>query len=102
MASTKIASQKLSLGNVEGVHIRLDITSYPTNGESITPTILGLEGAGKPRLLGNPIPLETLDLGFLYDRTNQKLKAVVLSTGLEVANGTDLGEIEFTAISSVQ
>lgn len=103
MTSAIVASSRktMSFGSEEAVRCRLDITSYATNGESITPTILGLESAAKPVLV-TAIPIETADVIFLHDRANNKLKATVASTGAEVANTTDLGEVQLVVLADKQ
>lgn len=91
----------MSLGSEEGVRLRLDITSYATGGESITPTILGLDSAAVPHLVSAipSEPAQATDLYFIHDRANNKLLAHVASTGAEVANTTDLGVVSITAIA---
>lgn len=57
-------------------------SSYPTDGEAIT--------VGNMREVKGLMAGKYGDWIFEYDVTNKKLKAYVMSTGLEVANGTNL------------
>ena len=57
-------------------------SAYPTGGEALTLT-------GMREIL-NMICGKFGDWVFEWDAANQKLEAYVMSTGLEVANGTDL------------
>lgn len=100
MTSSVVSGSRkpMSLGSEEGVRLRLDITSYSAGGESITPTILGLDSAAVPHLVG-AIPVETSDVIFRHDRANNKLIATVASTGAEVAGAVDLGEVSLTVIA---
>lgn len=99
MTSTVAAGSRrhINFGSENGVRVRLDITSYSTGGESITPTVLGLETTAVPHIVG-AIPVETADVIFQHDRANNKLIATVASTGAEVAATVDLGEIELTVL----
>lgn len=98
MASTITARTPVNFGSKNGATLLLDITSYPTNGESITPAILGLESGSVPTILA-AIPTETADVIFMHDRANNKLVATVASTGAEVANAVDLGIVELTVLN---
>lgn len=98
MASTITNRTPINCGSARGVLLTLDITSYPTNGEAVTPTILGLEGSSAPRIFVTSS--ETLDVHLVHDRANNKLKAVVSSTGAEVANTTDLGTFELLVLQA--
>jgi hypothetical protein len=66
----------------------LDITSYPTNGESVAPSVFGLQKVRSVKVQ----PSENIDRGTVWDRTNSKLKVFVCNTGAEAANTTDQGE----------
>lgn len=98
MASTLIKKGNY-LSNLHARLIVLDVTSYPTGGESITNAILGIEGTAKPFIFATPI--ETSDVIFRHDRTNNKLIATVASTGAQVANLTDVGEIELLVVQGL-
>lgn len=100
-SSVATGSRKpINFGSENGVFLRLDITSYATNGESVTAAILGLETSATPRIISAlpAEPAQATDVYFIHDRANNKLKAHVASTGLEVANATDLGEVSILAI----
>lgn len=108
MTSSIIAGSRktMSFGSEEAVRLRLDITSYPTNGESITPTILGLESSAVPVIVAaygvEPAQADNNLVHFVHDRANNKLKAIVCSTGVELANGEDLGEVELIFLADKQ
>jgi hypothetical protein len=98
MASTITERTILNFGGRSGVAITLDVTSYPTNGESLTAAILGLESSDVRHLVATSS--ETRDIVFRWDHTNNKLVASVASTGAEVGNATDIGTVEIIAIGS--
>lgn len=99
MASSISSRTPIAMGNKTGVVLLLDITSYPTNGESLTPAILGLESGSVPIITGCT-PTEAAGAGHtvLHDRANNKLK-VFDAAGVEVVNTTDLGIFELTVLS---
>ncbi len=98
MTSTLANRQPCNVGSLRGLIVDIDITSYPTNGESVTPAILGLEGSQVPTIL--VIGTEGLDAHLVHDRANNKLKAVVSSTGAEVANTTDIGTFRLLVLQA--
>lgn len=108
MTSTVIAGSRksMSLGSEEAARLRLDITSYPTNGEPFTAATAGLESSAVPFVV-SAIPCEPAEaqnklVRLVHDRANGKLIAIVSSTGAEAANGLDLGEFEITVIADKQ
>lgn len=98
MASSLANRSPCNVGSLRGVVVDIDITSYPTNGESVTPAILGLEGSQVPTI--QVTGTEGLDVVLVHDRVNQKLKAFVASTGAEVANTTDIGTFRLVALQA--
>lgn len=98
MTSSILAREPISFGSKSGVRCRLDITSYSTGGETMAPALLGLESGSVPHVLG-AIATEEDDVHFVHDRANNKLKAIVSSTGAEVAGAVDLGEVELTVMT---
>jgi hypothetical protein len=63
--------------------------SYATGGDSLTPGALGL---GKLEHLSFELAINSAGTvrGLVYDHANETVFWVVLDTGAEVANGTDL------------
>lgn len=72
--------------------ILLDITSYPTGGESITNSILGLPFDADPLVIG-VVGREDNVFG-RHDTTNNKL--ILFDEGGEIANATDVGVVAIT------
>ena len=79
------------LKNRNGVRERVismvGATSYTTGGDAITAANVQLN-AIDAIFFELPNPLS--DLAFIYDKTNGKVMAQVISTGLEVAGATNL------------
>lgn len=98
MARTLTVSKRLNLGSVDGNIVEADITSYATGGESIKASELGLESTGTPDVFA--ISTQTNDVLFRHDRANDKLLAIVASTGLEVAAATAVGKLRLLAIAT--
>lgn len=90
MALTVVQKEKnLRYGNQAGgcvAEITFD-SVYPTNGESLTAAQLGVA------TLSYVKADDTDGYTFVYDYTNHKLKAFVRTTGLEVADQTDLATV---------
>lgn len=61
--------------------------SYPTGGEPLAASALGLASIDFLSLSG------TNANTFVWDRANNKIKAFVRTTGAEVANATDLSAV---------
>ena len=90
MALTVVQTEKnLRYGNQAGGCVA-EITfgsSYPTNGESLTATQLGVTSLSYVKAD------DTDDYTFVYNYTNSKLKAFVRTTGEEVTNQTSLSAV---------
>jgi len=90
MALTVVQTEKnLRYGNQAGgcvAEITFD-SSYPTNGESLTATQLGVTSLSYVKAD------DTDNYTFVYNYTNSKLKAFVRATGAEAANQTDLSAV---------
>jgi hypothetical protein len=73
--------------------------AYPTGGtggfEAYVKDALGLEGSFD---LVGIVPQDCGAYTVVYDRTNDKLKAIVLATGVEVAAATNLAATTFNVI----
>lgn len=69
--------------------------SYPTGGTAIAASAVNFQAITRvlPML---PYPLA--DRAYIWDNTNAKLMAIVLSTGVEVANATDLSADKIVAL----
>lgn len=99
MTFTTLERRPVNLGSRNGVIMRIDITSYSTGGEALTPAALGLESASVLTLFAQPSePAQNSDQVGYWDRANDKLLIDVASTGAEVASATDLGTWEILAI----
>ncbi len=70
--------------------VRVNITSYPTGGESLTPALVGMRRIDSVQVTVSEIA--PADQVVHWDRANAKLYAIVASTGAQVANTTDIGE----------
>ena len=71
-------------------------SSYPTGGEAFAPSAIGLASIDYLAFSGNGAN------DVVWDRANNKLKVFVASTGVEVANATDLSAlaVDLLAIGS--
>jgi hypothetical protein len=68
-------------------------SSYPTGGEALAASALGLGVIDFLTISG------TSANTFAWDRANNKIKAFVRTTGVEVANATDLSAVVVDALA---
>ncbi len=79
--------------------VRIDITSYPTGGQSFTPALVGLSKIFSVQAIpSEPTTAANRDSCLEWDKTNNKLFAIVASTGAEVANTVDLGTYDLLIV----
>ena len=78
-------------GNKKITTADIDITSYTTDGESVTPTNLGLSRI-------DSLEIQSTENGymFVHDRTNNKIKALT-AAATQAASTTDVGTMRVKA-----
>lgn len=89
---TKLGGEEHILGDLRARIWEMDITSYTTDGESITPTELGLSGI-------YAILVQSSENGYMFawDRTNEKL-IVLTAAATQAGSTTDVGTCIVLAI----
>ena len=78
----------------------VDITSYPTNGETLLARELGLEEIDGIQLQEAEGELHKFSSVIAGDRKSVVVTAIVASTAAEASNATDLGKLTFVAWGS--
>lgn len=92
MAAVEILKRTKNLSLYQIIALITFDSSYPTGGEAITPAQFGLQAIDFVLLSNNG------GNDFEYDYTNNKVKARVTTTGVEVANAVDLSAVSTRAI----
>lgn len=89
---TKVMSEPVNLGGLSAMMVEQDITEYAAGG--LTPS------ARPEGTVDGIIVLwqENADYVFRWDRTNLKLLAYVMSTGVE-AGAVDVGQVKLLLVS---
>lgn len=85
-----LGNQPMAPTFIDRVRVQGD-ASYTAGGYALG---LATKLPGKTILQAVANPQVASDWGFAYDRTNDKLKVFVLSTGLEVAGAVDLSAMD--------
>lgn len=97
MAFSITSRTPVSFGSKQGVALLINISSYATGGEVITPAALGMESGAVPYIV-NVIPANAMTpYVFTHDRTNNKLLAYDMA-GTEITATTAIGACELIVL----
>lgn len=98
MAFSITSRTPVSFGSKQGVALLINITSYATGGEVITPAVLGLESGAVPFILSATPAQATTPFIFTHDRANNKLVAFDAAVPAEVVATTAVGAVELVVL----
>lgn len=88
-------SHPISMGNLQGKAIRLDVTSYPTGGFDAAASDLGLEGSGTPWILS--VAGEEDNFDWRHDIVNDKI--ILFDEAGQITDTTNIGVVRITAVN---